>query len=296
MNLSALRTLVEVERIGSFVLAAERLAYTLPAVSVQLKKLEQELEIKLFDRKLRPPAITPAGRQVALHARNILAELDAIRAITHGKGGLEGFYRIGFISTANVRLMPHFLTVGARRFPKATFVVESGLSAELKQRVAEGDLDVALVTEAGDLGSSVEFHLVMEENFVVALPKRAETWGLERCASELTHVQLLQPASRIDELVSTRFTELGIAPKMSQRLDSVEAAMECVNAGIAFSVLPEPDVRRYANSSVVWSSEDIDFTRRIGLIARSSGGVHAEIEALMSLLNEAQEMASSATK
>ena len=81
-----------------------------------------------------------------------------------------------------------------------------------------------------------------------------------------------------------RLDELGIEYSATQSLDSVEAAMECVNAGIAFSALPEPDVQRYATNAFIRRMKEIDFVRRVGLAARVESPVRNQIEALAALI------------
>lgn len=284
LNLSALRTLVEVEKIGSFALAADRLGLTLSAASAQLKKLEQDLNADLFDRSVRPPAMTPEARRVAGHAQRILAEFEAIQSVGTSRDALDGIYRIGFIPTAMVRLMPQFLTAAARLHPEATFTVESGLTADLVRRLLQSELDVALLTEMQGTDPELIFHPLFTERFVLAVPAKAKRWSLARCAAALTHVKLDRPASGIDKDVARRFAELDIACRATQAMDSVEAAMECVNAGLAFAVLPEPDIRRYATGAVVRHTKDFDFPRHVGLATRRDSPMRNRIDAFATLI------------
>ncbi|MEO1331766.1 MAG: LysR family transcriptional regulator, partial [Pseudomonadota bacterium] len=147
MNLRALRTLIEIDRAGSFALAADQLGLTLSAVSVQMKTLEAELGFALFDRTRRPPALTPDGRLAATRARAALREVESIRGIADASGALRGTFRIGFVGTASVRLMPGFLARAAEAYPEARILVASGLSESLIERVRAGELDAAVVTE-----------------------------------------------------------------------------------------------------------------------------------------------------
>lgn len=284
MNINALRTLVEVENRGSFAVAADRLGLTLSAVSVQLKNLEQELDVALFDRSVRPPAMTPEARRVSAHARAILAECEAIYAINDTEKALKGHYRIGFIPTAMVRVMPHFLTAAAKHHPAASFSVESGLSTGLAQRIQQGELDVALLTQVPGGDPAIHFQFLLSERFVMAVPRKAQRWSLKRCAEKLTYVKLERPASGIDRRVAERFGALGISCTATQSLDSVEAAMECVNAGLAFAVLPEPDILRYASDAVIRFTGEFSFDRRVGLAARLGSPMRNRLDALAKLL------------
>lgn len=286
MNLNALRTLDEVGRVGSFATAAERLGLTLSAVSTQLKNLEQELNLSLFDRSFRPPLMTPEGRRILLHARTILKEMQEIRAIGEPGEALRGNFRIGLIPTAMVRLLPQFLIACGERFPDADFSIESGLTAELAQRVLHGEVDIALLTETPTLRDELAFQGLFDERFVLTVPQEARRWSLARCSRELMHVRLARPASGIDRLVTAKLAELGITCRVTQLVDSVEAAIECVNAGIAFSILPEPDVDRYARTAIARRLPELDFRRRIGLATREDSAMRQMIPTLAELLLE----------
>ena len=284
MNLSALRTLLEVAQVGSFAVAAERLGLTLSAVSTQLKNLEQELNTSLFDRSFRPPRMTPEGRRILSHARTIMAETQKIRTIGEPDDAVRGSYRIGFIPTAMVRLMPRFLIASSSRYPEAKFVVESGLTADLIQRLKQGELDIALVTQTPSNTEGLVFQALLDERFVLAVPKHARRWQLNRCAKDLIHISLARPASGIDQLVGQKMSALDITCRTTQLVDSVEAAMECVNAGIAFSILPEPDVQRYATTAVARKVPELNFVRRIGLATREDSAMRSKIPAIAELL------------
>ncbi len=284
MNLAALRTLVEVAQVGSFAMAADRLGLTLSAVSTQLKNLELELDVALFDRSFRPPRMTPECHRILSHARTILGEIQEIRAVGEPRGTLKGSYRIGFIPTAMVRLMPRFLIESSCRYPEAKFVIESGLTAELVQRVIQGELDLALLTEMPIQADALFFQALFDEPFVLAVPRRAKRWELERCAKDLIHVRLSRPASGIHQLVAKRLRELGIICDTTQLVDSVEAALECVNAGIGFSILPEPDVHRYATTAVARNVPELNFIRRIGLAVRDDSAMRSKVPAFAELI------------
>ena len=91
-------------------------------------------------------------------------------------------------------------------------------------------------------------------------------------------------ARETDERDARRLAELGIVCRATQALDSVEAAMECVNAGIAFAVLPEPDINRYADDAVIRFTQEINFERHVGLATRIESPVRNQIEALADLI------------
>lgn len=284
MNLRALRTLVEIERVGGFARAADRLGLTLSAVSLQMKTLEEELQLSLFDRSQRPAAMTPAGRRVAAHARAMLEEADAIRAVSAGEGAdrLHGDYRIGFVATASVRLAPGFLAAGRRRHPTARFAAVIDLSAPLMAQLRAGALDAAVLTRTPDLGPDLALTHLRREPFALAAPVQSGAAPvLAHCVGALAFVQFA-PATGIGLLAAQHMRRLGAVPHERIVLDSVEAVMECVNSGVGFALLPEPDVRRYAAAGVSIAPEP-GLARDLVLATRAASPLTALSEALAAL-------------
>lgn len=249
MSLNAYRTLIVIAEVASFSRAAKRLNMTLSAVSMQMKVLEQDLDIELFDRAVRPPCLTPLGHRITEHARSVIAEQDKLLAQTRKVDGLQGTYRIGFIATASVRRLPEFLAKGAKTAPLATFSVETGLSDTLERRVAKRELDAAVVTRSGPDLPNLTYTTIASENLVFALPQDMRDTSVAACFAKRSFI-LFTPNSGIGRLVSDHLREKGYAPVSMMILDSVEAIMECVNAGIGFTALPRPDVERYAAAGI----------------------------------------------
>ena len=282
MNLRALRTLVEIAGVGSFQEAAARLGMTLSTVSVQMKTLEEELQFALFDRTYRPPAMTPAGREVVRHALAILAEVESVRALGDEPGILKGVVRIGFVGTASVRLLPGFLLAAGREQPLAEFAVESGISSDLVRRVEGGELDAAVVTESPDTPRTIRSEPIRREAFALAVPPQARGFGLARCAAELAFIRFL-PSTGIGLLVDGYLARNAHPPRKTVTLDSVEAVMGCVNAGLGFGVVPEPDARRYAARAEVTVLDGPPLERVVSLVVRTGGLGPGQAEALRRL-------------
>ena len=248
MNLRSLETLVEIAEQGSFIRTAESLNMTLSTVSMQMKVLEDELAVQLFDRSFRPPKLTPMGRKVAREAVGVLKASESLFVSCRPTDELTGDFRIGFVLTSSVRLLPDFLAKAREAVPGATFHVETGLSDDLASRLVSGTLDAAIVT-GGNLPRSIATHTLTREEMVYCLPSKAEGWKIERCMQEMPFIHFM-PQTGIGRLIAQHLDDEGYSPKSVIVLDSVEAVAECVRAGVGFSILPEPDIRRTAGESV----------------------------------------------
>lgn len=287
MNIRALQTLAEIDRVGSFAAAADRLGMTLSTVSAQMKTLEEELAVALFDRRHRPPAMTPAARQAVRHARLILDEVEAVRGLRDEPGLLKGVIRVGFVGTASVRLLPGFLLAAGVSYPSAQFEVESGVSADLARRVATAELDAAVVTESPDMPKGLSTCPLRRERFALAAPGSALGMGLGQCCQMLPFIRFL-PSTGIGLLVDGYLARFAGRVRETVTLDSVEAVMECVNAGLGFAILPEPDARRYARAAEVSALEDPPLERVMSLAVRAGAVDAARADALLALFGHVE--------
>ncbi|MEL7303419.1 MAG: LysR family transcriptional regulator, partial [Pseudomonadota bacterium] len=146
MQTRALATLIAIADSGSFVRAAETRNMTLSAVSSQMKSLESTLDATLFDRSFRPPRLTAIGQSVVTHARQVLAAEEMLVQACGRRDRLQGPVRAGFVLSAGVRVMPAFLERAQAPDTALEITVSSGLSRDLLRDVAEGRLDLAVLT------------------------------------------------------------------------------------------------------------------------------------------------------
>lgn len=276
----SLATLTTIARTGSFQRAATELNMTLSAVSMQMKTLETTLNVQLFDRSTRPPQLTPLGRQVEMGAREVLAAETRMTNLCVAEGTLRGLYHIGFVPTASVRMAPGMLLAARQRFPAARFDMTTGLSDDLTHRVEAGELDAAVVTEQGNLDDSI---VLAEEEIVWALPLSHAKVPIDACLTTLPFIQFT-PGTGIGRLIDAHLTQSDQKPRDVILLDSVEAVMECVRAGLGFTALPVPDVERYQIASVATRSLSTPpLKRQLVLISHSRLTAGDQISALASL-------------
>lgn len=242
MQTRSLQTLVSIARLGSFAATAEALNMTLSAVSMQMKALEAELDAPLFDRAHRPPQLTPLGRAVCAQAQQMLQQEAALQALCRDTGALVGRFRIGFVATASIRLLPGFLTRAGAEAPQARFDIETGVSEALQARVRAGLLDAAVVTEDQSPPPGLRYDRLRQEPMVVAHPK-AMPGDLAGLFARLPFLHF-QANSGIGKLIADHVAPYRDEGSRVIYLDAVEAIMGCVNEGVGFTLLPEPDVQR----------------------------------------------------
>ena len=289
MQTRSLQTLTRIAKVRSFAQAAGQLNMTLPAVSMQMKSLEQELGVSLFNRAFRPPKLTPLGHTIAGHAAMLLSAEDELLNVCSSSIPLLGHFSIGFVTTTSVRLLPGFLKNAAIQTPQAHFDFETGLSETLAEKVIQGQLDAAIITASGLPNPDLNYTILFEDPFVFAAHKSS---GHEQLPTLIKNTPFLHfmPNTGIGKLIASHMNK--ITPKQSsgQRpasivLDSVEAIMECVKQKIGFTLLPRPDIERYADNDVVmFDNTDIKLNRQLVLVTTQSGHMQAQIPALKNLL------------
>jgi len=171
MTLQELRYLVALADKGHFVRAAEACHVGQPTLSTQLKKLERDLGVTLFERNKHQMRPTPIGVQIIDRARLVLDVVEQIRGLALlGSDPLNRPLRLGVIPTLGPYLIPHLLPMLRERLPQLRLLLREDLTAQLLDRLRQGRLDallLALPVRADD----VDVLALFREPFVVALPE-----------------------------------------------------------------------------------------------------------------------------
>ncbi|MFH8369806.1 LysR family transcriptional regulator [Streptomyces sp. NPDC018031] len=226
---------------GSFTAAAQALGYTQSAVSRQIQTLEDEWGTALFDRLPRGVRLTEAGRVLLPHAegmrnrlRTARAELDALRSL----GG--GTLRIGAFAAADVSLVPHAMAVFGDRHPAVTVVHTEGPTAKHVALLAEGGLDLAVLsTPAGVPLSGPELHHLLDEPMYLALPRAHRFAGRPRLRlAELADEDWIEGAVRPEQTLLAPALASGFRPRVAFRVNDWTAKQGFVAAGLGITVLP----------------------------------------------------------
>jgi DNA-binding transcriptional LysR family regulator len=236
MNIRHLETLLAIADSGSFAAAAERVGVTQSAVSMQMKTLEEELGVGLFDRARRPPVLNETADGLLARVRELVRLSEDIRAVAAG-GSVRGRLRLGIIPTAATGLVPAALARLADRAPDLRIRVESGLSADLVRRVAQGALDAAVVTETPRLERGLLLHVIHEEPLVVAAPIGA-TGASDRDLLRTLPFVRFNRRTGVGRVIDTALRQRRIAVAEAMELDSIEAILAMVSRGLGVAVAP----------------------------------------------------------
>lgn len=145
MTITQLQYVLAVAEYKNFTLAAQKCFVTQPTLSMQIQKVEEELDVKLFDRTKKPIKLTDIGLKIVNQAKNIVVEANRIQDIVQQeKGFIGGEFRLGIIPTVMPTLLPMFLKNFTSKYPKVKLIIEELNTDELIIKLNNGHLDAAI--------------------------------------------------------------------------------------------------------------------------------------------------------
>jgi LysR family transcriptional regulator, hydrogen peroxide-inducible genes activator len=172
MTLTELRYLVALAREKHFGRAAEACFVSQPTLSIAIKKLEDELEVKLFERGGNEVGVTPLGEAVVRQAQAVIEQAAAIKEIARrGKDPLAGPLRLGIIYTIGPYLLPELVRHTIEHTPQMPLLLQENFTVKLLELLRNGELDCAILAEPfPDAGLAIA--PLYDEPFVAAVPKK----------------------------------------------------------------------------------------------------------------------------
>lgn len=268
MSLRALRTLQAIARHGSFVRAGEAVGLTQSAVSLQVRGLEEEFGVQLFDRSRRLPVMTEAGKIVLERSTEILNLYDQIAMALGNEHSLAGRLRLGAIQTALAGILPEALVALNRNHPKIRVHLTAGMSAELASRVASGELDAAITTEPvkPHPPEMVWTPLYQDCFWIVAPPGYTDIppYGL---FSRLPFIRF-DSRAWAGRLIERELRRMKIDVQEGMVLDSQAVILRMVRMGLGVTVIPLPE-ERLGNTGLTYHPfGEPAMSRRVVLLER----------------------------
>jgi len=171
MTLTELRYIVAVARERHFGRAAEACFVSQPTLSVAIKKLEEELEVKLFERGGNEVSVTPLGQDIVRQAQAVIEQAAHIKEIAkRGKDPLAGPLRLGIIYTIGPYLLPELVRQVIELSPQMPLMLQENFTVKLLEMLRTGELDCAILAEPfPDTGLAVA--ALYDEPFMAAVPQ-----------------------------------------------------------------------------------------------------------------------------
>jgi LysR family cys regulon transcriptional activator len=280
MNLQQLRYLSTLADSGLNVSrAAERLHTSQPGISKQLRLLEQELGIELFQRHGKQlQALTPAGQAILEQARSVLQRVEGIRrTAAEALDQSKGSFSIATTHTQSRYLLPPVISRFVGQYPDVALQMQQGTPVQVAQLVARGEADVGIATEALAAVPGLVTMPCFRWNRAVLVPQghpltRVGSLTLENIAAWplVTYVQGFTGRSRVD----AAFGEQGLQPRVVITASDADVIKTYVRLGMGIGIIASMAVEADRDTDLValdashlfdWSTTSIAFRRESGL-------------------------------
>ena len=292
VSLRQLRYLESLAETRHFGHAAEACAVSQPALSMQIKELEDELHLSLVERRKSGIELTEQGEEIARRARTILASVrDLLDYAKHQEGVLSGALKLGAIPSIAPYLLPKALPELQRRFPGLSLQLRETVTENLVRELVTGDLDLILVALPIEDPELETVHL-FDDRFILAtkangVPKRPRHATADMLANE--RLLLLEEGHCLRDQALSYCHMLTPEARNSFGASSLATIVQMVGSGYGITLLPE-----IAIESEVHRRKDISLLRfrapepkrEIGLAWRKTSPRKGDFEQFAALLRE----------
>jgi LysR family hydrogen peroxide-inducible transcriptional activator len=286
MEIHQLRYFCAIVDSGSFSRAARQIHVSQPSLSQQIRKLEDELGARLFDRLGRSVRLTEIGQTFLPRARTVLRELEAARGdLAHQKDSLGGTIAVGVIPTVAPYLLPLHLASFAKKFPQAKISVVEEITPVLLERLRAATIDLACLA-LPIRGNEFETFPIITEPLFAALPKnhslaRTHSLSLKQLRGE--PFLLLRDGHCFRENALAACDRARLHPQIVFESGQFSSLLSMVAAGMGVSIVPEMAIDK-GSACVYLRLADDHAVRTIGAVrlrGRSFSRIH---NAFLSLL------------
>lgn len=277
------RTALAAGKLGSFAEVGRQVGLTQAAVSLQIKNLESELGVRLFERGPQSLAVTPDGRQVLDRLEKLVADYDHL--LTQPGGVLRGTLHVGALVSALMGSFGGALARIKREYPALDLRLLAGQSGEFARMVAKGELDAAVVAEPPySVPAGLIWTPFYQERLVLIAPQEM----VRRTVLDLLHHEPFLQFDRslwTGRLVGYALEQLGITPNIALELNSIEAIAQLVRQRYGVAIVPH-----LANAE--WSEQQLvvkdlpgpAILRGVGMLERREHSKKAVTQALCALV------------
>jgi LysR family hydrogen peroxide-inducible transcriptional activator len=284
MTLSELKFVVAVAKERNFRRAADKCYVSQPALSLAIKKLEDDLGVLIFERSRSDVSPTPIGEQIIAQAIRALEEVAQIREIAkQGNNQLDGALRLGLIYSVGPYLLPEIIPILRRFAPNMPLEIEENLTAHLETQLKNGVIDAAVIALPFDV-SGINTMPLYDEKYVVVVPSE-HPWATRKTihADELAdeNVLLLNSGHCYSHQVLQACPDLSRKGQVLQG-NSLETIRNMVASNLGITVLPcSAATERYLNPllKVISFAEPVP-VRRVALAWRKSYARESAINCL----------------
>lgn len=244
MNINQLETLITISKTMSFRKAGELLNLTQPAVSAQIKSLEDEFGTVLVDRN-QPVTLTDSGRVFLEHAYRILHTVDDLKQrLADMENTPQGNISVGTTASIAVQILPRVLSYFQNQYPLIKPSIHSMTSSQILNAVENGSVDIG-ISYLFDKSSTVETSVLYYDTFeLVVSPSHPLAAVGHATANDLHHLPLIlmTPGTAVRRFTDKLFRELEINPQVVMELSSSEEVKRVVELNLGAAIIAKNSV------------------------------------------------------
>lgn len=286
MDLANLNAFIAIAETGSFSAAGERLYLTQPAVSKRIAGLEQQLNVRLFDRLGREVNLTEAGRALLPRAYQILNVLDDTRrALTNLSGEVSGRLSLATSHHIGLHRLPSLLRAFTRTYPDVALDIQFLDSEVAYDEILHGRAELAVITLAPDAHPLVRAVPVWDDPLdFVAAPEHPLANMAEVSLADIAGFPAVFPGTNTftHHIVSALCEAQGIKPNITMSTNYMETIKMMVSIGLAWSVLPRTMLDEQVAPIAL---PGIQLRRQLGYIVHTDRTLSNAARAFMALLD-----------
>lgn len=266
MNLNQIKYFLAVAETGSFTKASEHLFISQASLSVGIKRLEEDLRVKLFERTQKQIFLTSSGKYFQNKAKEILNQLEtAKKDLRYNNYGHQPL-KLGILPTLFTKNLARFIGNFCKTYPNIVIEQINGNNLELEKGLERGYIDLAITVLKDGLNRN-QTQILFQQNYLVAL---AENHSLVTKKSidfselkEITYIDRIRCESR--EYLQQLFVTRGISPNFCYRTSDDELCRALIAAEIGWAIMPD---RSMTEGIVYLPFADLQLTRQVGVMWR----------------------------
>lgn len=274
MNLQQIEYLIALDKHRNFSIAAEKMFITQPALTIQIKNLERELGVEIFDRNKKPIIPTEIGRELIKHAQVLLRNTDKLKDIVaEFKADITGELKIGIIPTVAPYIVPKFVNTFMDKYPNVKLIFSEIISEDILFKLKDGTLDAGVLVTPFPMENTLVFPLYYEKFFTYVSKSHPsiKKKSIATADLELQDLWLLKEGNCFrNQIINicTKDVEYNQEGKFKYESLSIDSLMKIVDNSNGITVIPEfaKELLSKENRNMVKPFSDYQPIREVSLV------------------------------
>lgn len=237
LSILLLKTIIAISERGSFAAAADHICITHAAVGQQMKRLEDRLQVTLFDRSNKSPQLNQLGKALVPKARAVVLSYETILHDLTGDAQLIGELTLGAVPSTIRGLVPQSVKKLMQCYPDLHIRVVPGLSGDLLDQVERGALDAAILSKPARVAANLNWQPFVEEELVLLAAAEVSEDGPAKLLRDMPYIRHARHAAA-GQLAEDWLVQHNIAVRPSMEMESLEALSSMVSYNLGVSIVP----------------------------------------------------------